>query len=135
MENIIPEYTDSVVDYKINVFVKNENLYIGGKASDYKFIYEVNISNIYKTKVDNINYFIKFSLVSSFLIALVLSVFIGLVTRKIKILNIASKEIEKGNYNIKIKSLGNDEIGNFGKTFKRMLKAINNNIKEKKLQG
>lgn len=129
MESIIPNF-DSTTDYKINVLVKNENLYIGGKVNYYKFIYEVNISDVYKTREDNTNYFIKFSLASSFLIALVLSIFIGLITRKIKILNKASLEIEKGNYNVKIKNLGNDEIGLFAKTFKSMLNAINNNIKE-----
>lgn len=117
-------------DYKTNIFIKDKKMYVTSKASIFRFIIKVDISSVYETKTNNINFFIKLSLISSFLIALVLSIFISILTRKIKILNKASEEIEKGNYNILIPSLGNDEIGMFANTFKNMLNAINNNINE-----
>ena len=50
--------------------------------------------------------------------------------RKIKILNQTVKEVEKGNYTAKVKKLGNDEIGNVGKSFNKMTDALQKNISE-----
>ena len=81
-------------------------------------------------KKEQIDYFIKLSLACSLNIAFLLSISVSVLTKKIKILNKTVKEVEKGDYTAKVKNLGNDEIGNVGKSFNKMTDALQKNISE-----
>lgn len=115
---------------KINTYIENNILYMALKKNNYIVITASNIEEVYQNKDNQINYFIKLSLICSLLIAFVLSILVSFITRKLKKLKKAVTEIEKGNYEVAIPKLGSDEIGMFAASFKSMTSSIHKNIQE-----
>lgn len=119
---------DGVDENYIVSYIEQDKLFMKMRKQAQVIITLADISEINQTRQEQIDYFVKLSLASSFLIALVLSLSVGILTRKIKQLNKVVKEVEKGNYSAKIKKIGKDEIGNVGKSFNEMTKAVQENI-------
>lgn len=115
---------------KVESYIKDNKLFMKLTEKPSIVITLSDISQINIMKQEQIQFFIKLSLLASFLIALVLSISVGFLTSKIKKLNKAVKEVENGNYGAKVTKLGNDEIGNFGKSFNKMTDSIQKNINE-----
>lgn len=115
-------------DNKIETYMENNILFMQFTQQDCKVITATNISDIEKIKNEQIEFYTKISIGCSFVISFILYVCVNLITRKIKILDIAAKQISKGNYKIDVKKLGKDEIGNLGQTFNSMAISIDKNI-------
>lgn len=115
---------------KVNFYIEDGKLYMALEKHFYTIFTISDIKDVYEAKDNQISYFIKISLISSLFVALILSILVSLITRKIKKLKKSVEEIEKGNYEVKIPKLGNDEIGNFATSFQNMTISINNKIKE-----
>lgn len=114
----------------IRTYMEGDQLFMKLKKYDKVVITLSDISEINKMREEQVEYFIKLSLASSFMIALLLSVSVGFLTRRIKQLNNVVEEVEKGNYEAKVRKVGKDEIGNVGKSFNKMTKAVQKNILE-----
>lgn len=114
------EYMDS--------YIINDKIFMKLKRNDYIVITLSNISEANNMKQEQISFFIELSVISSLIIALFLSITVNFLTRKIKKLDKAVNKIKQGNFNIKLTNLGNDEIGNFGKSFNEMTIAIQDNV-------
>lgn len=121
---------DLEAEKKITTYIEENKLFM--KIRKYKNVVVIlsDISKINNMKKEQIEYFISLSLICSLAIAFILSISVSFLTRKIKRLNKTVKEVEKGNYEVQVKNLGNDEIGNVGKSFNQMTKALQKNISE-----
>ena len=117
-------------DETITTYIEDNKLFMRMRKYTNVVVVMSDISKINNMKKEQIDYFIKLSLACSLTIAFLLSISVSFLTRKIKILNQTVKEVEKGNYTAKVKKLGNDEIGNVGKSFNKMTKALQRNISE-----
>lgn len=117
----------SYIEY-MDSYIINDKLFMKLKRDNYIVITLSNISEANNMKQEQTNFFIELSVISSFIIALFLSITVNFLTRKIKKLDKAVNKVKQGNYNIKLKKLGNDEIGNFGNSFNEMTIAIQDNI-------
>lgn len=117
-------------DGLITTYIEDNKLFMKMRKYTNVVVIMSDISKINNMKKEQIDYFIKLSLAGSLTIAFLLSISVSLLTRKIKILNKTVKEVEKGNYTAKVKKLGNDEIGNVGKSFNKMTDALQKNISE-----
>lgn len=117
----------SYIEY-MDSYIINDKLFMKLKRDNYIVITLSNISEANNMKQEQTNFFIELSVISSFIIALFLSITVNFLTRKIKKLDKAVNKVKQGNYNIKLKRLGNDEIGNFGNSFNEMTIAIQDNI-------
>lgn len=114
----------------VDIMIKDEQLYAKMINYNYTIITKTNISDIIYKKDKQIDSFIKMSSIISLFLALILSLVVSLVTAKMKKLNRAAKEVERGNYDITIPKLGKDEIGEFAESFSSMTEAIKNNVRE-----
>lgn len=114
----------------ISVYIENNKLFMKMRKNAQVIITLSDISEINNQKQEQIDYFVTLSLATSFIIALFLSISVSFLTRKIKQLNKVVKEVEKGNYDAKVKKMGKDEIGRVGKSFNEMTKAVQKNILE-----
>lgn len=117
----------SYIEY-MDSYIINDKLFMKLKRDNYIVITLSSISEANNMKQEQTNFFIELSVISSFIIALFLSITVNFLTRKIKKLDKAVNKVKQGNYNIKLKRLGNDEIGNFGNSFNEMTIAIQDNI-------
>lgn len=117
----------SYIEY-MDSYIINDKLFMKLKRDNYIVITLSSISEANNMKQEQTNFFIELSVISSFIIALFLSITVKFLTRKIKKLDKAVNKVKQGNYNIKLKRLGNDEIGNFGNSFNEMTIAIQDNI-------
>lgn len=117
-------------DGNITTYVEGSKLFMKMRKYTNVVVIMSDISKINNMKKEQIDYFIKLSLACSLTIAFLLSISVSFITRKIKILNKIVKEVTKGNYTAKVKELGNDEIGNVGKSFNKMTDALQKNISE-----
>ncbi len=117
-------------DENITTYVEGNKLFMKMRKYTNVVVIMSDISKINNMKKEQIDYFIRLSLVCSLTIAFLLSISVSFITRKIKILNKTVKEVAKGNYTAKVKKLGNDEIGNVGKSFNKMTAALQKNISE-----
>lgn len=124
------EYEKFETDGLITTYIEDNKLFMKMRKYTNVVVIMSDISKINNMKKEQIDYFIKLSLACSLTIAFLLSISVSLLTRKIKILNQTVKEVEKGNYTAKVKKLGNDEIGNVGKSFNKMTDALQKNISE-----
>lgn len=123
-EKIKPE------DEKIKSIILNETLYMSAKQDEYEIILAEKIEDVFKNKQEQIDFFIKVSIISSFVIALCLYIAIFLLTRRINKLNKAVKQIQSGNYLAKVDNIGSDEIGKLVDSFNEMARSIYDNITE-----
>lgn len=112
----------------ITTYIENDKLFMKMRKNAQVVVTLADISEVNRTRQEQIDYFIKLSLASSFIIAFLLYLSVGLLTKKIKQLNQVVKEVEKGNYEAKVKKLGNDEIGRVGKSFNEMTETVQENI-------
>lgn len=117
-------------DGNITTYIEGNKLFMKMRKYTNVVVIMSDISKINNMKKEQIDYFIKLSLACSLTIAFLLSISVSFITRKIKILNKTVKEVAKGNYTAKVKKLGNDEIGNVGKSFNKMTDALQKNISE-----
>lgn len=117
-------------DGNITTYVEGSKLFMKMRKYTNVVVIMSDISKINNMKKEQIDYFIKLSLACSLTIAFLLSISVSFITRKIKILNKIVKEVTKGKYTAKVKELGNDEIGNVGKSFNKMTDALQKNISE-----
>lgn len=112
----------------ITSYIENDKLFMKMRKNAQVIVSLADISEVNRTRQEQIDYFIKLSLASSFLIALVLSFSVGFLTKRIKQLDKVVKEVEKGNYEAKVQKTGKDEIGRVGKSFNEMTKAVQETI-------
>lgn len=112
----------------IKVYIEDNKLFMEMREGTKELITLADISKVNDMKKEQIDYFIKLSLASSFAIAFILSISVRLLTRKIKRLNKTVEEVAAGHYEARVKRLGNDEISNVGKSFNVMAQAIQENI-------
>lgn len=115
-------------DNKVSVYIEENKIFMKMRKDARVIITLSDISKVNDMKQEQIDYFIKLSLASSFAIAFVLSVCVKFLTRKIKMLNRTVNEVEAGDYTARVKRLGNDEIGNVAKNFNNMTQAIQRNM-------
>ena len=108
----------------IHAYINNNQIFLAHKNNNYTVITMSDISNIYENRTNQIHYFINLSLISSFLVSIILSGLVFLITHKIKRLQKTVKELENGH------KLGHDEIGAFATSFAKMTASINKNIEE-----
>lgn len=125
----IEETLINSLDDNIKSYIKDGTLYMAYKES-YTIITKTDISNITEEKDEEISYFIRISIFISLIIAFILSILVNFMTKKIKRLNEEIKKIAEGNYDIKVTSKSNDEIGEFASSISTMAQAIDTNIKK-----
>lgn len=125
----IEETLINSLDDNIKSYIKDGTLYMAYKES-YTIITKTDISNITEEKDEEISYFIRISIFISLIIAFILSILVNFMTKKIKRLNEEIKKIAEGNYDIKVTSKSNDEIGEFATSISTMAQAIDTNIKK-----
>lgn len=114
----------------VNIYINNKKMYLGMQKDNYNIIISRRIEDIYNNRDNQIEYFIKISLITSLGTSLILSVLVILTTRKLKKLKKVTEEIEKGSLDIDIPDLGNDEIGSYAISFRNMKTSIQNSMKE-----
>lgn len=114
----------------IKAIISNEVLFMSVKQDNYNIILAEDIKDIFNIRKEQIYFFIKVSIIFSFIIAFCLYITIFLLTRKIKKLNKAVKHISEGDYSARVQNLGTDEIGNLAKSFNKMAYSIDKTISE-----
>lgn len=114
----------------IKSIISKEILFMSVKAGDYNIIIAENLEDVFVMREEQIYFFIKVSMIFSFIIAFCLYITIYLLTRRIKKLNKAVEKISDGNYSTRVKKLGKDEVGNLAISFNKMAESIENTIEE-----
>lgn len=114
----------------IKAIISNEVLFMSVKQDNYNIILAEDIKEIFNIRKEQIYFFIKVSIIFSFIIAFCLYITIFLLTRKIKKLNKAVKYISEGDYSARVQNLGEDEIGTLAKSFNKMAYSIDKTISE-----
>lgn len=118
----------------IEAIIFNDYLFettkIDVKTDLYTIVIAENIKDIMDIRQEQIYFFIKVSIIFSFIIAFCLYITIYFLTRKINKLNKAVMKISKGDYSTRTKNLGKDEIGNLAKSFNKMASSVEKNINE-----
>ena len=115
---------------QIKAIIFDKMLYMSAKGEDFKIILAENIEDVFENRQEQIDFFIKISILFSFIISFCLYIIIFLLTRRIDKLDKATKQIQNGDYSTRVKNLGNDEIGNLGASFNQMIESVDKNIKE-----
>lgn len=110
-------------------YIEDEKIYTLLRKYNYTVFMQSSLSHIYKNKAIQIESFIKTSIIASLLVALILSISVHFMTKKIKKLLNAVREMEDGHYDVKIPNLGTDEIGEFATAFKKMATSIDYNVR------
>lgn len=100
---------------------------------DFKLIISKDIQYVYTERINNYNFFI----IIDFIMLIILSIGMYIISKKLTNplvkLSAVSKEIAKGEYNIRVvESQKNDEIGVLEHNFNLMIDVIENNIEELK---
>lgn len=112
----------------INSYIEENTLFLCFQTEDSIIYTATDIGYIFQTREDQIQFFVKISIICSLVISVVLYISTSIITRKIKQLKQAANEVQRGNYAIEVKDLGRDEFGTLGKTFNEMTNAIHQNI-------
>lgn len=118
------------LEHNVQAIIENEFLFMSLKKDDYSIILGDDLKEIYYERKSQINFFMRVSIISSFIIALGLYILIHLLTRKIDKLNKTVKQIAEGNYSARAEILGRDEIGNLAMQFNNMANSVDATIKE-----
>lgn len=105
-------------------------IFMSAKTDEYIIILAENIEDVLAIREEQIDFFIKASIIISFIIAFCLYFTIFLLTRRIKKLDKAVAKISDGNYSTRVKKLGSDEVGKLSKSFNKMAESIENNVEE-----
>lgn len=115
---------------KIKSIIIENFLFMSEKTEEYSIMLIENIEDILNIREEQIKFFIKVSIIFSFVIAFCLYIAISFATRRIKKLEKAVEKISKGNYKTRVKKLGRDEVGKLATSFNEMATSVENNIKE-----
>lgn len=124
------DQTLEITNNKIKAKIIDRTLYMSLKEDEFKIIIIQNINDIFESRQEQIDFFIKVSIISSFIIAFCLYIIIFLLTRRIDKLDKAVKQIQDGDYYVRVKKLGNDEIGSLGDSLNKMVNSVERNITE-----
>lgn len=111
-------------------YIEDEKIYTLLRKYNYTVFMQSSLSHIYKNKAIQIESFIKTSIIASLLVALILSISVHFMTKKIKKLLNVVREMEDGHYDVKIPNLGTDEIGEFATAFEKMATSIDYNVRK-----
>ncbi len=117
-------------EHNVQSIICNEILFMSLKKNDYSIILADDLQEIYGERRNQINFFMRVSIISSFIIALGLYIIIYFFTRKINKLNKIVQQIAKGNYSARVEKMGSDEIGNLALQFNNMANSVDETIKE-----
>ena len=114
----------------IKSIIHNEILFMSVRRADYDIILAEDIHDIFDERRNQINFFMKVSIISSFIMALGLYIIILFFTNRINKLNKMVKRIADGDYSARAKDMGSDEIGNLAIQFNNMAQSVDTTIKE-----
>lgn len=138
-QNIEEELLETV-DNTIRIWIssdKNEK-YVNAQTqlknpySEYTLLYSYHLVNFVESW-RNTTFFFSFAGISmTLLLSIILYVALKALTRPIKELNVATKEISKGNYKGRVKIKGSDELAELSMYFNQMSDKIEQNIDELK---
>lgn len=117
-----------VINKIVNIDGKDLLFICNSSVEDYILVTSSDISNIYNIKENNIELVKKITLISFSFIAVILYIFINLLTKRMDNINKALIEFSKGNYKKRLYNFGNDEIGMLANGFNMMSSAIEINI-------
>lgn len=117
-------------DENIKCIILNDTLFMSTKTGGYSIILMEDIKDLFSLRKEQINFFIKLSILFSFLIGFVFYFIVYLLTRKIKKLNKTVNQLAKGEYGIRSPKLGKDEVGELAISFNKMAESIESTIKE-----
>lgn len=115
---------------KIKSIIVENFLFMSAKTEEYSIILAENIEDILNIREEQIDFFIKASIIFSFVIAFCLYITISFATRRIKKLGKAVEKISKGDYKTRVKKLGGEEVGKLAVSFNKMADSVENNIEE-----
>lgn len=118
------------LDQYVQAIIHNEILFMSLKKGEHSIILADDLQELYGERTNQINFFIRVSVISSFIIALGLYIIIYFLTRRINKLNQAVKQIADGDYSARAENLGSDEIGNLALQFNNMASSVDTTIKE-----
>lgn len=128
--------TDEIYDkiepsqYNIKSIIHNETLFMSVKSEDYNIILAEDIHDVFEERRNQVNFFMKVSIISSFIMALGLYIIILFFTNRINKLNKMVKRIAEGDYSARANNMGSDEIGNLAIQFNNMAQSVDSTIKE-----
>lgn len=114
----------------IKSIILDDVLFMSTKVADCNIILAENLEEVFETREEQIYFFIRISMIFSFIIAFCLYIVIYILTRRIKKLNKAVQKIADGNYQTRVKKLGNDEVGSLAISFNKMAESIEKTIDE-----
>lgn len=128
----IEQIKETIVPSKdtIKSIIIGENLFMSTKTEEYNIILTENLKDVFDIRKEQIDFFIKISIIFSFIIAFCLYIIIYLLTRRINKLNKVVKKISNGDYSIRVQKLGKDEVGSLANSFNIMAESIENTIIE-----
>lgn len=114
----------------IKSIIHNETIFMSVKRGDYNIILAEDIQDVFEERRNQINFFMKVSIISSFIVALGLYIIILFLTNRINKLNKMVKRIAEGDYSARANNMGSDEIGNLATQFNNMAQSVDTTIKE-----
>lgn len=123
-------------DTKSYIIDKNGKIYLYMasnftiKDKSFKIITCKDISQVYIKKDEQVEFFKKIAIFVTLAISVILYVFVYLITRRLRKINKALEKVANKQYNIELKNLGNDEIGELAQSVNEMAISIDNNINE-----
>lgn len=123
-EKIVPSQDN------IKAVISNEFLFMSVKEENYNIILAEDITEVFNERREQIYFFIRVSVIFSFIIAFCLYIVIYLLTGRIGKLSRTMKKISNGNYSARVQDLGKDEVGKLAKSFNKMAKSIEDTIEE-----
>lgn len=123
-EKIVPSQDN------IKAVISNEFLFMSVKEENYNIILAEDITEIFNERREQIYFFIRVSVIFSFIIAFCLYIVIYLLTGRIGKLSRTMQKISNGNYSARVQDLGKDEVGKLAKSFNKMAKSIEDTIEE-----
>lgn len=125
---ILEQYNRESSGSIIKFYIQGDRIFMKMREGGLILLMATDIAKVNQMRQEQIQFFVKVSLISSFCIACILWIMVSFLTRRMKQLNTTVEKIGKGDYTAKIEKLGNDEIGNFGKSLNAMTTAIQENI-------
>lgn len=114
----------------IKVIICDEIMFMSVKTDNCNIILAEDIKTVFITRQEQIYFFIKVSIIFSFIIAFCLYIIIYFLTRRINKLNKTVKEIYDGDYSARVQNLGKDEVGKLGEAFNKMASSVESTINE-----
>jgi len=127
-KNVLEHYMKESNGSSIQFYIQGDTIFMKMREGGLILLTASDIAEVNQMREEQLAFFSKVSLFSSFFIACIIWMMTRFLTRKIKRLNTTVERIGKGDYTAKVEKLGNDEIGNFGNRLNAMTTAIQENI-------